>query len=660
MARYYRSQLVQPISQFVPEPLELYQNKLEGMQKQQDTYTAQVAGLDKPFNFINTQDETLAANKTKQEVQDKLNSLNDLNFNDPNSRKKAIEAIKEVRDIYGPTGQIGAYEANYTKFQDYNKTLDELAKKAPKEGGITSTQKDKLKKIALDTFKATGKVSPSGYNQFNGLSPAPFSDVTDQADKLAKDWKADSIKRGGYYDTDGRFIKKSTTEIESVDPKEIYKFVLPQLMSDPMNQAYVAQKTMLDHYGTNASNEDQLNAYNSVFDNAAKFAAAKYGYKKQSSEEDWNESKLYLHNLKKSEAADDAAQQFTTEYGATESAGDWTKVAELDKYYNSDGSIKTTGIMDVLTSPLAGTETSGMSQTGLSIDKTQKVTKNVDKQIAEAQTELYKKTSKLGLNIVKPDGTVDGEATRLNAMKYFQGLAVFSNYTVPFINKDIVNNISSDMFGKTSNIHNTEIYKQGEPETKGQFETPESKEQFKNSRVVGLDYTATQPGAMKFVAPNEVDSDGKSKNGDTPYIAISRNKKLQDQMAPIQQLTTKSLAGARSGDTDDVAQKLTSMLSGSVVKDVFGHTVALQQLGIPVGSSRDLDGTLYVSYLDNSTGSPMIQVLKKSPNSPLQIKSLDEIQEDKTGEIFNTGGALSQYQKQTSKEIAPSTYFDEE
>lgn len=382
---------------------------------------------------------------------------------------------------------------------------------------------------------------------------------------------------------------------------------------------------------------------------------------KKSSDKDLKTTSAFDQKVK--EEAD--KMQFTTETGATETNKDWTKSLGLQDNYNADGSPKVSNSSFNFVAKL----TNGKEFTIKNADDYMKYEDYLNKNsnigvysqtpirdtkweedIIKAQHALYEKANKLGLNILKPNGSVDGEATKQAVINYGNNIATFSNYTIPIQNPSIVNTLTEDMFGKISNIHNMQIYEQGDKDTKAKYEDKKAKEGFKGSKVTGLDYTADKPGALTFVAPE-------GEYGDKPFVAISRNKTLQDAMAPVQSLTIKTLNGAKTGDRDPSAAKLTQHLAGETVKDSFGHTVTIGQLGIPVGSSRDTDGSLLVSYLDNSTGTPIIQVLKKKLGKPTEVMSLEELQQQRTGEIFNTGGPLSSYQKQGTKQVLPTTNY---
>lgn len=647
MARYWQSQQLRPISNFVPEPLDFYQGQLEGMQKKQDSYKLGIAGLNKQTNAL--VNDIPGAVEDKKRIEAQLEELGSINYNDPIQQQKAVKGMLDVRNAFDKFGVLGARDDKKIRYDLAQKQIEE-----DKNDFKKSYRLAELKKLNLSPEKAI---------QFDEKGRPLNTEIEIPEDWEYKDktkWMSETLK-DVFADT--RSVNSGLTEdkahqailsymngnIEERTGKKIYESLKARALSDPNLMKSIKAEALV--YGVDPE---------TLFETALAGTVTGGQYKKSNLDTKYRTDQLALSRAKTQDEAD--AMKFTTETGATESAGSWTKIAGLDKQFNEDGTVKTTGVMDVLTSPLKGTDKAGMSQTGLSIDETQKVTKNIQKQTENALTELYKKTSALGLNVTRPDGSIDGQATKENAINYFKGLSVYSNYTVPFQNPTLVKAISNDMFGKVSNIHNMEIYEQGNPDSKSKYEGADKKAQFAGSEAIGLDFTASKPGAMKIVAPAVKEgffSDSKADYGDTPFIAISRNKTLQDQMKPVQELTYKALQGAKDGKVDKDAQTLTNYLKGTVVTDNQGRSINLEQLGIPVSATRDLDGTYRVAYLDNSTGTPMIQVLEKKSGGATSIKSLDEVQQEKTGEIFNTGGALSQFQKLTTKTTEPSIIYEE-
>jgi len=251
-------------------PIHFIDKTADMKQHEQDANEAErIDLLGKQYNTLQ-QDRPLAM-KAKKEIGDKLEEFSNKDFTDPTVKQEWYKTKRDIVNRFGPQGDIGAMQSNYNINQDYIKGLKERLNKGPKEGGIDEITYNKLANISLGRYQGIGEGGNQGYNQYQGITPAGYSDLAEQADKLAANWKADSIKKGGYYDIDGRFIKKSTQEVEQIDPNEIYQNILPQLMADPMNKAFAQQNLMLNTYGTNATKEQLDKEYLNVFDRPPKF-----------------------------------------------------------------------------------------------------------------------------------------------------------------------------------------------------------------------------------------------------------------------------------------------------------------------------------------------------------------------------------------------------
>ncbi len=302
------------VSTYVPLPIDMMAKVLSEKQGQYDKAEQErLEILGKQTNRLQADANKLQS--AKSEVDKKLEEFANKDLTDPGVKAEWYKTKRDIVNRYGPQGDIGSMQSNYDAHKEYMKGLKSKLEKGPKEGGIDLDTYNKLASISLDQYKGIGSDTGEGYNQYKGIDAAGYVDIVDQADKLGKDWKANAISKGGYYDVSGRFIKKSTQEIEQTDPNEIYQHIKPQLMADPMNQAYAKQHVMLGTYGRDrfigqdeAGNAVEYNPdyykekmYDDIFDKPAKFAAAKYGYSKEKQDQTWKESQGYLRNLDKSD-----------------------------------------------------------------------------------------------------------------------------------------------------------------------------------------------------------------------------------------------------------------------------------------------------------------------------------------------------------------------
>lgn len=653
MANRYNSLLPNQeyVSSYVPLPLELMAKtgamKQEGYDKALDD-AYKMEDLMKKVNAIDkhTQYKKDLENKYYpkiEEIADQITKTGDLS---------KVQEVKRLARQWETDPLREELENSYANYQTY--------------------QKDKIAKGEKYGEYYDNYLPFSGSNKDGSIAGYRYTGMGEQQDhqKKASDMM-DKINKDGYLndvvnlDQEGNIVgvKKGSEFIAQAKVRNLAKGKVNSFLSTNEGEDFARKVSYYNpKIDINKAAEDYLYeaGANQIFSNSQSGNSFKY-------------APGYIHSGKVEEEAN--KNRFTTETGATETNGSWSKIAGLDEFYDEDGHVKVNNpfnqnivtFIDKKTGKQETVKYNSAKEAIIGEQEKQKLgltilerkadeTLSQDK-INKAQSELFKRTSALGLNVKRTDGSIDGEATKQNAINYYKELSVYSDYTVPFIDKNIVNNISSDFLGKTSNIHNMEIYEQGNPDSKAKYENPEEKSKFKGGKVIGLDYTADKPGAMKFVAPE-------GDYGDKPYIAITRNKTLQNQMLPVQELTRKSIDGAKTGTKDNTAVALTNMLKGAVVKDAFGHNITLEQMGIPVASSReekkDKSVTYRVSYLDNSTGTPIIQVLEYNNKTGTSVKSLDQVQQEKTAEIFNTGGALSQYQKQATKEQLPAVDYEED
>lgn len=598
----------------------------------------------------------------------------------PDLQRLKIEANKRFGD------QFSAKAATEGRLGEYNKYMEQIGKE--KLNPVQSAYYKKQLEQQVDPTTGTNPINfdptTGSYSHIKPYQEYDHKDLNKTISDYAKDVDWDQIvKEGGYKSVDQFYREAQQGKVSTKSYNKLIESLIPRIAADanllktaevetemtggdPVNERSVILG--VDKNGKYILNPDSRIA--SIVDGVSRGAS----FTREDKDYRGHQDALGLYLAKRGVQNAGNQMRFPTETGATEGTGGWAKSAGVDQYFNEDGTTKSGEKVTVTFTDGSKESYVGNTAFGKGLEEKSKKGKSPTKierdptyEFDQGNRELFKKANQLGLNVVRPDGTIDGRATKENTINYFKGLSAYSDYTVPFIDQNLVKNISEDIFGKMSNIHNMQIYEQGNPDSKSKYESDDEKNLLKGSRVIGLDYTADNPGAMKFVAPTVnrgVFSDNIEDYGDRPMIAISRNKTLQEQMRPVQELTNKSIKAARTGEKDLNASKITDILRGTIVPvtDPYSGTqtqVAIEDLGIPVAATRDPNGTIRISYLDNSSGIPIIQVLEKT-NTSVSVKSLEQVQEEKTGEIFNTGGALSQYQKLTSKPTEPSVEFEEE
>lgn len=209
---------------------------------------------------------------------------------------KLIPVIKNLgRDFrenlsYGP---LGAITGNYSARKEHEKQIQDAYEK----GFINQQRRDALLAVDLNDYQGIGEgENYDKFNSYKGSTPAKEVDLSEKARKLADDWKADKITRGGYkQDKSGLYFINTKGVKEYVDPNEVYTYVKSVLDQDPEVRSFVDQETRLGTYGIKPDSElisrdangypvqinpeAYINNYRSQFtDKAARYAAAKEGF----------------------------------------------------------------------------------------------------------------------------------------------------------------------------------------------------------------------------------------------------------------------------------------------------------------------------------------------------------------------------------------------
>lgn len=289
------------VSSYVPLPLdEILQIGALKQDRQDKAIAEKEQYLGKNWNRLTP--DAQYARELKANTDATLAKFADKDFNDPQVKAEWYKTKQQLVNEWGPDGAIGAQEANYKAFQDTKKKLDEMLSKGSKDGGIDNKTYDYILNKALEDYNSQGGIGqkgPNGYNQIKFESPAAYQDIYKQAQDATAHWKADAISKGGYYDTSGQFIKKSTREIESIDPNEIIKYVTPALMADPMNQAFARQQAEINTYGKNVDPETKNKIITDIFRKPVEAVAAEMGYKKEKYDQDWKNNPVNQYIAKK-------------------------------------------------------------------------------------------------------------------------------------------------------------------------------------------------------------------------------------------------------------------------------------------------------------------------------------------------------------------------
>jgi hypothetical protein len=322
---------------------------------------------------------------------------------------------------------------------------------------------------------------------------------------------------------------------------------------------------------------------------------------------------------------------FTSQTGPTEGVGDWKSIFKIEDLPIKEGVFIEEGTLSI------GKEGSERLAGKKKQITPQEAAKNLEKQ----NKQIIDYAIKLGLNR-NPDGTPrDFNQTKEALINYGNNLATMSKITVDLSGTAPSENLTKTFFGPKANISNMTFMEQGKPETKTELSTSDNKNMFRNSQVVGLDYTAEQPGALVLAVSPE---DLKEGYGDKPYIAVTKNLDLQRAMKPMQQLTTKTLNFAKTGE---VAKE-----DNEFIENTIKSMPGILNVGKPSAVSYDSStGEYYIGINRVVQGVPEVVVYNLNTG---EILPLEQAQEKTTSHIFNT--VLPQYSK---KETVVKTPYEE-
>ena len=268
-------------------------------EKQYEEGQEQISDFEKMLNVPALDPDNIKKKERIKYYEDQLNSALDQNKGDyskmiPKVKSLKKELFKEFRD-----GELGAISNNYSQDSEYKKRLNDLVDKKL----IDVSTADQLYNVNRSQYKGIGIQNSLGrFNSYNTISPAEQVNVSEELDKMAKDWKADAVASGGFrWSKDGKYIIKTDGSNEAVSAKEIFDNITASAKNNPKIMNFLKQQTMLDTYGKgqeqaegytigNNSYKDKQsfdNLYtNELLNTPAMMVANKYGYSKTMSKSD--------------------------------------------------------------------------------------------------------------------------------------------------------------------------------------------------------------------------------------------------------------------------------------------------------------------------------------------------------------------------------------
>lgn len=192
------------VENYVPLPLDLILKS--GAMKQAEQDKAQSEKLDFLGRQVNAlePDEPLVR-KYKQDLDQELSTKwADKDFTDPSVRSAWAKRKRELANEYGPQGKIGAIEANYNAYKEYEKNI--LSNK-----DLKWSEADRRKHLDKVKSSFIGTINPDDLNSYNTIqTPGLYNYVntTDWFDKAIKNVAANTQAFG---------LSKSLSPNEVVD-----------------------------------------------------------------------------------------------------------------------------------------------------------------------------------------------------------------------------------------------------------------------------------------------------------------------------------------------------------------------------------------------------------------------------------------------------------
>lgn len=177
------------VEQYVPLPLDLILKS--GAMKQAEQDKAQSEKLDFLGRQVNAlEPDKPLVRKYKQDLDQELSTKwADKDFTDPSVRSAWAKRKRELANEYGPQGKIGAIEANYNAYKEYEKHIIDKAKDL---GWSENYLRQHLNDVKN---KFQGTIDPDNSNYYRSIQTpglAKYVNTTEWFDKAIKNVAADT------------------------------------------------------------------------------------------------------------------------------------------------------------------------------------------------------------------------------------------------------------------------------------------------------------------------------------------------------------------------------------------------------------------------------------------------------------------------------------
>lgn len=213
--------------------------------------------------------------------------------------------------------------------------------------------------------------------------------------------------------------------------------------------------------------------------------------------------------------------------------------------------------------------------------------------------------------------------------------------------------LTKHLLGDNSDISNTEIYPQGSKNKNDKATADVVAHLAGNSIITGIDYS-TENGAGLKLNYTPKSSDGKSSGPDEAYVMISKNKNLEADTRPVRHITTTYINYSKNpmqyqeelktnpGKYFQTDETSTGVLTEKATKE-FGPNAKLISSSTEYRENKKTGKTYaLIRGMVNLNGDPLVLTYNTETATWEKPKSLDAAQSEQTHYI-ETKGSLSQY-----------------
>lgn len=218
---------------------------------------------------------------------------------------------------------------------------------------------------------------------------------------------------------------------------------------------------------------------------------------------------------------------------------------------------------------------------------------------------------------------------------------------------DVAKNMTDYYLGDNTNMHNVELYEQGNENSNAKVTNEVLNQLHGASKITGVDYYGKNQAGWKIAATPK-DSDNKTSGVDKSYIAIPRDLDFKNQTEPVWKVSKGGLEFMKTGKTNDkyYDPRIANNLQGGLDETYsqYGWGKAPNIVATSMEKNNNGQTILRGTYFD-----PVTKDLKgveyNYNTGNYELLSVDEMQKRKTDEI-TAKGALLPYQTKLKNNIS--------